>query len=264
MVGLSAFAGACLSYHHIGFHHLYAMLAATFLSFGCSALNQFQERDLDGMMQRTKKRPLPSGNLMPKEVLVLSVSLILMGMGFIVLSESLSAILIGIFVIVGYNFLYTPFKRISPFSVMLGSFSGAVPPLLGYTMAGGSPFDVKILLVSATLYLWQTPHFAILADMHADDYIQAGFKTLRHSYGEDKSRLFISVWSAAYFAALMFLPLADIYVYKYTMFAHIAVALPAAFIVLFYSDNPRIRFHTLNLSAMMFFLLLAMDSMIVH
>ncbi len=264
MVGLSAFAGACLSFHHIGLTHLYAVSAAVFLSFGCSALNQYQERDSDRLMKRTMKRPLPGGYILPKEVLALAMVLILIGFSFIVLSGSLWAIAIGVAVVAGYNFVYTPLKKLSPFSVMLGGLAGAMPPVLGYCMAGGNPFDANILLVTAVLYLWQTPHFAVLADIHAEDYKNAGFKTLTFTYGADKSRLFVLVWAFAYLTALLFIPFSGIYTNSYTAAASVAAVVPALVFIFGYAKRPSLRFGSLNLSAMLFFLLIIGDRLMIH
>ena len=264
MVGLSAFAGACLSFHHIGMAHLLAVCAACFLSFGCSALNQYQEREMDGMMTRTMKRPLPSGFIMPKEALMLAVVLILIGFCFVVLSGSAAALVISLAVVIGYNFIYTPFKRVSPFSVMLGALTGAMPPMLGYCMAGGNPFDREILLVTAVLYLWQTPHFAVLADIYADDYRRAGFKTLTFSYGADKSRLFVLVWAVGYLTALLFISFSEVYNTRFAAALNIAAVIPAIFFIFGYAKKPMFRFNSLNLSAVLFFLLLIGDSVMIH
>jgi protoheme IX farnesyltransferase len=264
MVGLSAFAGACLSLHHIGTVHILAICAACFLSFGCSALNQYQERELDRRMQRTMHRPIPGGDITANEALALAIVLILIGFCFIVLSGSLTGLIIGLVVVVVYNFIYTPFKRISPFSVMLGAFAGAMPPVLGYVMAGGSPFDLDILFVTAVLYLWQTPHFATLADIHSDDYKKVGFKTLKFVYGEDKSRLFVLVWSFGYMTALLFIPFSEIYTSRAIAIANIAAAIPAAVFIITQSKKPVLRFGFLNLSAVLFFILLIGDRLLSY
>ena len=263
MVGLSAFAGACLSDSNLSADHLYAFLCALFLSMGCSALNQFQERNEDALMKRTVKRPLPGAILTPKEVLQISALMIALSACFMALTGSLSGFFIIAGVVAVYNLVYTPLKKVTPFALLAGSVTGAVPPMLGYAALGGSLTNEKMLMLCALLYIWQTPHFAMLAERWADDYKAAGFKTLSGTYGAEKSSLFINIWLLAYVCALFFIPLAGIYCEHVSKIIHMSAAAATALLLLVFIRDSRKTFHILNLSMTFFFLLLVADRIIL-
>lgn len=261
MVGLASFAGTCLFSSQIGADHFYGLFSALFLAFGCSALNQYQEQERDGLMRRTSSRPLPGRYMKPKTVIIIAVAMILLSAGFILLTGNLSALAVVAMTVVGYNFIYTPSKSRTPFSVMIGSVTGSLPPVLGFCAAGGSLTDSRILVVTAVLYLWQTPHFALLSEKYSDDYKNAGFKTLKNIYGDAKSRLFINIWTAAYLAALFIVPLSGIY--KNSSFAVMHIAVTVVFMLTFIVSYKvkNLNFHSLNISAVLFFLLITSDSL---
>lgn len=261
MVGLASFAGACLFSRRIEPEHYFALFCAMFLAFGCSALNQYQEQHRDAMMKRTKSRPLPGGHMLPPDVIKISVCLILLGLCFALLTDSAATLFLALFTVVGYNFVYTPAKVRTPFSVMIGSVTGALPPMLGFCAAGGSPLDIRIVAVTAVLYLWQTPHFALLAEKYADDYETAGFKTFRKVYGDDRSRLFINVWMTAYIAALFFVPLTGIYRNSSLFIIHIVMTTFFTVSIILSYKFRNLIFHYLNASAAVFFALITSDSL---
>src|SRR5829696_7431468 len=154
-----------------------AMLSALFgiglLSSGIATLNQYAERDLDGLMRRTASRPLPSGKLAPWEALAFGAGVtILAEIYLLVLVNPLSALL-GLAVIAGYVFAYTPLKTRTTLSTLVGAFPGAVPPLIGWTAARGS-ISLEGWILFAILFLWQFPHFLAIAWMYRQDYMRAG------------------------------------------------------------------------------------------
>jgi protoheme IX farnesyltransferase len=259
MVGLSAFAGACLYSPRITSAHWYAAAASIWLCAGCSALNQFQEKDEDALMLRTRKRPLPAKTLDTSEVIGFSFIFFSLALCFMLLTEKSAVLYTGLFTVIGYNFIYTPMKKKTPLALLAGSVTGSLPPYIGYCAAGGNPLDTNILLVCTVLYIWQTPHFAMLTEKYAADYKAAGFKTISETYGRDKSRLFVNVWMAAYVCALILLPAADVYTHFPAAGAHIVLCLFTAFILIFYRHRSEQRFRALNISAVFFFLLLITD-----
>src|SRR6267378_8356722 len=156
---------------------LTAMVGIALLSSGIATLNQYMERDLDGLMRRTANRPLPSGKLLPWEALAF-------GVGLTVLSEIYLAVLVnpltgllGLTVIAGYLFAYTPLKTRTSLSTMVGAFPGAVPPLIGWAAARGS-IRIEAWVLFAILFLWQFPHFLAIAWMYREDYTRAGILML--------------------------------------------------------------------------------------
>jgi len=176
---LTSAAGFCLgsrgAVDYVLFAH--AMIGIGLLSSGIATLNQFIERDLDSLMRRTADRPLPSGRLVPVEALWLGVLLTASAEMYLALFvNGLSAIL-GLTVIAGYLFLYTPLKTRTTLSTAVGAFPGAMPPLIGWTAARGE-IDVAAWVLFAILFLWQFPHFLAIAWMYREDYGRAGIRML--------------------------------------------------------------------------------------
>ena len=154
-----------------------ALLGIALLSSGIATLNQYAERDLDGLMRRTASRPLPSGKLAPWEALAFGAGItILAEIYLLVLVNPLSALL-GLTVIAGYVFAYTPLKTRTSLSTVVGAFPGAVPPLIGWAAARGT-LSVEAWVLFAILFLWQFPHFLAIAWMYREDYTRAGILML--------------------------------------------------------------------------------------
>src|SRR6201988_4628826 len=156
---------------------LRALLGIGLLSSGIATLNQYAERDLDGLIPRTANRPLPSGKLAPWEALAFGAGItILAEIYLLVVVNPLSALL-GLTVIAGYLFAYTPLKTRTTLSTLVGAFPGAVPPLIGWTAARGS-VSLEGWILFAILFLWQFPHFLAIAWMYREDYGRAGILML--------------------------------------------------------------------------------------
>src|SRR6266852_3827986 len=154
-----------------------ALFGIALLSSGIATLNQYLERDLDALMRRTANRPLPSGKLLPWEALAFGAGLTVLAEIFLaVLVNPLSALL-GLTVIAGYLFGYTPLKTRTSLSTLVGAFPGAVPPLIGWTAARGT-LDLEGWVLFAILFLWQFPHFLAIAWMYREDYSRAGILML--------------------------------------------------------------------------------------
>jgi protoheme IX farnesyltransferase len=179
LIVLTSAAGFCLgsrgSVDYVLFVH--AMLGIALLSSGIGTLNQFLERDLDGLMRRTADRPLPSGKLLPFEALWFGVLLTATAEVYLALFVNALTAIIGLTVIAGYLFLYTPLKTRTTLSTVVGAFPGAVPPLIGWTAARGQ-IDVAAWVLFAILFLWQFPHFLAIAWMYREDYGRAGIRML--------------------------------------------------------------------------------------
>ena len=156
---------------------LSALFGIAMLSSGIATLNQYAERDLDGLMRRTANRPLPTGKIAPWEALAFGAGLTVFAeIYLLVLVNPLSAFL-GLTVIAGYLFGYTPLKTRSSLSTVVGAFPGAVPPLIGWTAATGT-LSIEAWVLFAILFLWQFPHFLAIAWMYREDYSRAGILML--------------------------------------------------------------------------------------
>lgn len=149
-----------------------AMIGIALLSSGIATLNQYLERDLDALMRRTADRPLPSGKLLPKEALVFGVGLTILAEVYLAVLVNPLTALLGLTVISGYLFAYTPLKTKTTLSTMVGAFPGAVPPLIGWA-AARSEIGIEAWVLFAILFLWQFPHFLAIAWMYREDYSRA-------------------------------------------------------------------------------------------
>jgi protoheme IX farnesyltransferase len=156
---------------------LSSMFGITLLSSGVATINQYMERDLDGLMRRTANRPLPTGKLLPWEALAFGAGLIVLSELYLAIMVNPLTALMGLTVIAGYLFGYTPLKTKTSLSTMVGAFPGAVPPLIGWTAARGE-LSLEAWVLFAIMFLWQFPHFLAIAWMYREDYARAGILML--------------------------------------------------------------------------------------
>jgi heme o synthase len=156
---------------------LHTLIGTALVAAGTNALNQYVERDLDAMMKRTRRRPLPGGRITPNAALLFSTVIAIAGtlyLGFLV--NWLTAFL-GAFTLTSYIFVYTPLKRVSTICTAIGAIPGAIPPLMGFTAATGA-LGLAGWIVFGILLFWQLPHFMAISWMYREDYGRAGFAML--------------------------------------------------------------------------------------
>jgi protoheme IX farnesyltransferase len=153
-------------------------LAGTALAAaGTLALNQYLERESDGLMRRTQRRALPSGRLTASEALAFGILATLVGLGY--LAIVVGALAAGVTLATSgiYLLLYTPLKRVTPLSTVVGALSGALPPLTGWAAARGELGSGGWILV-AIVFLWQVPHTLAIGRLYQEDYARAGIRIL--------------------------------------------------------------------------------------
>lgn len=162
-----------------------SMIGIALLAFGVATLNQWLERQTDGLMNRTSRRPLPSGKITPTEALVFGlVQCAVAELYLLILVNGLTAFL-GLTVIIGYVLLYTPLKTRTSASTAIGAIPGAMPPLMGWT-AAANDITLGAWVLFVFLFLWQFPHFFAIAWLYKDDYAKAGIKMLPVVDGDGK------------------------------------------------------------------------------
>ena len=183
MVVLTAFVGFSMGVRHPeaqawSWLLLAATLAGVALScMGASVFNQIYERDTDAMMRRTKDRPLPSGRMGVIPAVALGCVLSVAGVTLLAVVANPLAAGLAAFTIVSYVLVYTPLKRVSTTSTIVGAVPGALPPVMGYAAATGA-IGVEAWLLFAILFLWQLPHFLAIAWLYRDEYTRAGMVML--------------------------------------------------------------------------------------
>lgn len=198
MVATSALAGYALYPLRGGWNEAFPAVAGVLLlAAGCSALNQLQERQSDALMERTRRRPLASGRLSPGAGLALASGLLAAALLLLASTASPLVFGLGLFSILWYNGVYTGLKRRTALALLPGALCGAIAPLIGWSAAGGSPGDYRIVLLAGTLVLWQIPHFWSLACRHRDDYLRAGLPSLFTLFNDGQIRRLGVLWSAA-------------------------------------------------------------------
>jgi protoheme IX farnesyltransferase len=115
--------------------------------------------------------------------------------------------LLGLFNIFWYNLLYTNLKRITPFAVVPGSLTGAVPIFIGWTAAGGNLLDSTVVFIGFFIFIWQIPHFWLLMLKYGDEYEVAGFPTINQSINPQNLKRIIFSWIIATSASSIMVPL---------------------------------------------------------
>jgi protoheme IX farnesyltransferase len=207
-----------------------ALSGVVLLAAGGSALNQVQERDLDRIMARTMFRPLPRGEINPPAATVIGVLCILAGLLMLGATGYPSPPLLGAAALALYLGLYTPLKRRTPLALAIGAVCGALPPVIGWCCAGGSPTDYRVMLLAGLLYLWQIPHFWLIQRRHADDFLRAGIPLFGTRTEGTCSTGLCRLWIIALVAAAMLLPAFGI-IERHVAFWY--AALPLSLIIVF-------------------------------
>lgn len=182
-------------------------LAVLILAAGASCLNQFQERDIDARMERTRLRPLPAGQVRPGQALVFALTLICTGLAILVFSSGPVPFTLAFLGVAWYNGLYTRLKRFSAFSAVPGTVVGMIPPAIGWAASGCGLKDPRILALCFCFFLWQIPHFWIQLLRHGQEYEQAGLPALTSILSRARISRMIFVWTSAAAVAGLMLPL---------------------------------------------------------
>ena len=162
----------------VDLHLLLHTVAGTMLiAGGTAALNQYFERDMDALMRRTASRPLPSGQLQPREVLAFGMGAILAGATWLALAANAKACLVALATTLLYLGVYTPLKKRTTLATAVGAIPGALPPVIGWVAARGS-LSLGGWVLFAILFFWQFPHFMSIAWIYREDYARAGIRML--------------------------------------------------------------------------------------
>ncbi len=142
---------------------------------GAAALNQWMERKEDALMSRTATRPLPSKLVSPEIAVAFGISLSAIGLLILWNWTNEWATILTLSTLIIYLAIYTPLKKKSPLAIEIGAIAGALPPLIGWVVAAGSPTNYGFILFGI-LFAWQLPHFMAIAWNHREDYTKGGFK----------------------------------------------------------------------------------------
>jgi protoheme IX farnesyltransferase len=156
---------------------VHSVVGIGLLAAGASVLNQFFERELDGRMRRTARRPLPAEELSPRQALIFGVAVSVSGLLYVFLLLNALTALLGLLTLISYLFIYTPLKTKSSLCTLVGAFPGAAPVLMGWSATTNS-LTLEAAALYAILFLWQFPHFYAIGWLYRDDYARAGMHML--------------------------------------------------------------------------------------
>jgi len=165
------------------------MLGGLLVTGSANIINQVLEKDLDKLMKRTAKRPLPTGELTVQQAIIWCVILGVTGLGILWLNFNFLTAVLSFVSLVLYGFVYTPLKRINPICVFVGAIPGAMPPLIGWVAATGL-LNAEAWVLFGIQFIWQFPHFWAIAWVLDDDYKNAGFKMLPMAGGKNLKTAF--------------------------------------------------------------------------
>jgi len=160
-------------------------LGGFFVTGSANGINQIIEKDFDKLMHRTANRPLATNRISISEAAIFCTLLGLIGVTLIGYYLNKTSSLLALASLLSYAFIYTPLKRVSPISVLVGAFPGAVPAMLGWVAFTGT-IGIEALVFFGVQFFWQFPHFWSVAWLLDDDYKRAGFKMLPSTPGRDK------------------------------------------------------------------------------
>lgn len=190
LVGLLAAPGSV--------HPVIAFASILFVAVGAGAsgaLNMWWDADIDGVMRRTSKRPIPSGRVQPGEALSLGVALSGMSVMMLALSANLLAAGLLAFTIFFYAVIYSMWlKRSTPQNIVIGGAAGAFPPVIGWVIATGG-FGIEAWLMFSLIFMWTPPHFWALALFMKSDYDDAGVPMLTVTHGRRSTRVHVLAYT---------------------------------------------------------------------
>ncbi len=183
---------------------------------GANAFNMWLERDRDGKMGRTRRRPLPAGRLAPGQAVRFATAATVVGLSVLLVAANPLTALLGALAVLGYVAVYTPLKPRTPLALAIGAIPGAAPPLLGWTAVTGAITGPGLVLFGILL-CWQIPHFLAIALFRGEDYARAGFRTVPLVRGAAMAKVQAVAWALVLVpVSLMLAPLGvagPLYVY---------------------------------------------------
>jgi len=195
------------------------------LAVASSALNHYQERDTDALMDRTKGRPIPAGKIKPGNVLLFFLIAGSAGLFIVYSIGGLFAFFLGILALIWYNVIYTPMKKKYAMAVVPGSLIGAIPPMIGWVSAGGGLNNHEIQAFALFFFIWQIPHFWLLLLIYGKDYEKAGFPTLTGVFSSKQLSRITFVWISALAVSSLLIPLFSISKSYYSLAALIIASI---------------------------------------
>jgi heme o synthase len=270
LIGSATLFGAILADPVISSPTLFVVVGVFFVATGAATLNSLQEQHLDGKMERTKARPLPAGQLTPRQACCQALILILGGFFLLFMkTAALQSVVMTTTAIVLYNGIYTPLKKITVLAIIPGAICGAMPAYIGWLAGGGEALGFTAILLFALFVLWQIPHFWLILLNFQEDYSAGRLPNLLNMFREiTLKRLFFTWIGALAFIMLMFAtleyPLANAVRYGIVINAFCLPGIFFSWLKLCKSDDYRVLFVALNCALFVHMAILAVGRVIGH
>lgn len=213
-------------------------------------------------MERTRKRPIPSGRISMPVAWLTVIILAIAGLTLIYAGSNVTAALLGFSAMIWYNGIYTYLKRITAYAVIPGSVIGSIPPLVGWVAAGGTLNTPHALLIAIFFFIWQVPHFWLLLMKFGPEYDVAGFPVLTRLYSKQMIFAFTFLWVLATAIIAFMLPFFGI---LRSQIAFAGIILSSSYLVLVfgklylkYNSNVSTRKYFIRLNFYILFIVILM------
>ena len=204
-------------------------LGIALMSLSAGSINQLLDQRIDKIMQRTKKRPLVSGVLSTKNVIIYASIMAILGFCILYFRINTLTAWLTLASLVGYAFIYTLYlKRSTPQNIVIGGAAGATPPLLGWTAMTGQ-IDLIAVVLFLIIFTWTPPHFWALALYRKEEYFAAKIPMLPVTHGEQYTRVHITLYTLM-LTIVSFLP----FIIKFSSSFYLAGATILNLIFLYY------------------------------
>lgn len=267
-VTLTTLAGYVLANNALDVGIILPCLGIFILACGSAALNHYQDRDKDALMERTRQRPIPSGAIAAEWVFALAVFEIALGTYLIYLGSNFLAAQLGLLALIWYNGIYTPLKRKTAFAVIPGSIIGSIPPAVGWVAAGGDITDPRLMILAFFFFIWQVPHFWLLMLKYGKEYEKAGYPSITASISKQQIKNATFIWTAATAVSALMIPAAGLLT---TLFFKVLVLIAAVWLVFVFSGllrskqedfNPFHYFMRINYFVLVMILAMSIDPLL--
>ncbi len=207
LAGLSATTGYILAADGVSAGAVAPAAGVLLAAAGSCAMNQLQERHIDGRMLRTRDRPIPRGETSPRAALWFSLVALAAGASILAICASPAASALALLAAGWYNGVYTNLKRVTRFAAIPGGLVGAVSPAIGWIAAGGSMADPEILSLMVFMFVWQVPHFWLLLLSRREDFEAAGLPSVTDALSPAQLGRISFVWISAAAVGCTMIPL---------------------------------------------------------
>jgi protoheme IX farnesyltransferase len=208
LISVSAFTGYFLAHPFVSIDLFLAVSGTFLLACGGAGLNNYQDRDIDRLCERTRHRPLAAGRISENKAWVLIAAFTVSGLAALYLVNGhLRLPLLGASAIVLYNLVYTPLKRITQYAVIFGAVCGMIPPVIGWLAGGGRVTDPAILALVIIIGVWQLPHFWLKSLAYKADHDRSGLPGMLTSFSHPQVSRILCIWVIAFAVLTLCLPL---------------------------------------------------------